>query len=451
VNVAVIGAGWAGLAAAVALKQAGSHVTVFEASGTPGGRARGVNDVQLGTIDNGQHLMLGAYTESLALIQQLSPEIPEHALLVRLPLTLESADGSFRLRAPHLIAPLHLAWALSCAQGLTLNDRARALRMALTIRLKGWKAPAGQSVRELLAEYKQTDTLIRRLWEPLCLAALNTPLKDACAQLFLNVLRDGLGGARKHSDLIIPRVDLSSLWPSVAAQQVTMRYRHIVRQVRPDQHGIDVDGEHFDACVLAVPPYAARRVLAECLDGTDADSVALRHLLERFEYRAIATVTLQLDRPWTLPTPLMMLDENTATHQYGQWVFTRPDQPDQVTVVVSDTPDLLKVDRGTLIDAITSQIRSQCLKHPKASSALPNVVHHRLIVEKRATFDACIGLHRPGPETRWPRLVLAGDWTDTGYPAVLEGAVRSGLQAARTVLNNIASRAGSEQSSTPKM
>lgn len=450
-NVAVIGAGWAGLAAAVALKRAGSHVTVFEASGTPGGRARGVNDVQLGTIDNGQHLMLGAYTESLALIQQLSPERPEHALLVRLPLTLESADGSFRLRAPHLIAPLHLAWALSCSQGLTLNDRTRALRMAVTIRLKGWKAPTGQSVRELLSEHKQTDTLVRRLWEPLCLAALNTPLQEACAQLFLNVLRDGLGGARKHSDLIIPRVDLSSLWPSVATRHVTMRYRHIVRQVKPDQHGIYVDGEYFDACVLAVPPYAARRILAECLDSTDSDSVALRRLLERFEYRAIATITLQLDRPWALPTPLMMLDENKAAHQYGQWVFTRPDQADQVTVVVSDTPDLLKVDRGTLIDAIASQIRSQCLMHPKASSALPDVVHHRLIVEKRATFDACIGLQRPSTETRWPTLVLAGDWTDTGYPAVLEGAVRSGLHAAKSVLKNGATRAGFEQSSNLRM
>ncbi len=446
-NVAVIGAGWAGLAAAVALKQAGAHVTVFEASGTPGGRARGVSDVQLGTIDNGQHLMLGAYTESLALIQQLSPELPEHALVVRLPLTLESADGSFRLRAPHLIAPLHLAWALSFAQGLTLSDRARALSMAVTIRLQGWKAPTGQSVRELLSEHKQTDTLIRRLWEPLCLAALNTPLQEACAQLFLNVLRDGLGGARSHSDLIIPRVDLSSLWPSVAAQHVTMRYRHIVRQVKPDQHGIYIDNEYFDACVLAVPPYAARRILAECLDSTDSDSVALSHVLERFEYRAIATITLQLDRPWSLPKPLMMLDENKAKHQYGQWVFTRPDQPDQVTIVVSDTPDLLKVDRGALIDAIASQIRSQCLKHPKASVALPNVVHHRLIVEKRATFDACVGLQRPGAQTKWPRLVLAGDWTDTGYPAVLEGAVRSGSHAARTVLKNVASHAGSEQSS----
>ncbi len=445
-NVAVIGAGWAGLAAAVALKQAGSHVTVFEASGTPGGRARGVSDVRLGTIDNGQHLMLGAYTESLALIQQLSPELPEHGLLVRLPLTLESADGSFRLRAPHLLAPLHLAWAIGRAQGLTLNDRALALRMAVTVRLKGWKAPHGQSVRALLSEHKQTDALTRRLWEPLCLAALNTPLQEACAQLFLNVLRDGLGGARKHSDLIIPRVDLSSLWPSVAAQHVTMRYRHIVRQVKPAQHGIDVDGESFDACVLAVPPYAARRILADCLDSTDPDSVALRDLFERFEYRAIATLTLLLDRPWSLPTPLMMLDENKAAHQYGQWVFTRADQPDQVTVVVSDTPDLLKVDRGTLIDAIASQVRTQCLKHPKARDALPDVVHHRLIVEKRATFDACVGLQRPGAQTKWPRLVLAGDWTDTGYPAVLEGAVRSGSHAARTVLKNLASHAGSEQS-----
>ena len=145
-NVAVIGAGWAGLAAAVALKQSGAQVTVFEASGTPGGRARGVTDLQLGTIDNGQHLMLGAYTETLALIKQLSPNCSEHELLLRVPLTLESADGSFRLCAPRLIAPLHLVWGLIFARGLTLSERASALRMAAAIRIKGWQAPANQSV-----------------------------------------------------------------------------------------------------------------------------------------------------------------------------------------------------------------------------------------------------------------------------------------------------------------
>ena len=435
-NVAVIGAGWAGLAAAVALKQSGAQVTVFEASGTPGGRARGVTDLQLGTIDNGQHLMLGAYTESLALIKQLSPNRAEHELLLRLPLTLESADGSFRLRAPQLIAPFHLVWALSFARGLTISERASALRMAGSIRLKGWQALANQSVRALLDQYKQSDTLIRKVWEPLCLAALNTPLEQACAQLFLNVLRDGLGGTRSDSDLIVPRVDLSTLWPTVAAQHVTMRVRHIVRTLQIHADGVDVDHERFDACVLAVPPYAARRILAECLDDRNAAITALRQRLEGFDYRAIATLTLQLEKSWSIPVPMMMLDENSASHQYGQWIFRRPDHSDQVTVVVSDAPDLLKIDRDVLVEAISTQIRTQCQRHPNAIDTLPPVIHHRLIVEKRATFDARVGLHRPSTTTPWPRLTLAGDWTDTGYPAVLEGAVRSGLRAAKILLQN---------------
>ena len=262
-NVAVIGAGWAGLAAAFRLKNAGADVTVFEASGTPGGRARGVSDLQLGTIDNGQHLMLGAYTECLALIRELSPQRVDAELLTRLPLTLASADGSFRLRAPRLIAPLNLLWALSFMRGLTIADRVSALRMSIALRRKAWRALPDQSVHALLTQYKQSDLLIRKIWEPLCLAALNTPLRQACAQLFLNVLRDGLGGSRTDSDLIVPRVDLSSLWPAVAAQHVTLRYRHIVRNLQPQVDGVRVDGELFDACILAVPPYAVQRVLAE--------------------------------------------------------------------------------------------------------------------------------------------------------------------------------------------
>ena len=444
-NIAVIGAGWAGLAAAVALKQSGAQVTVFEASGTPGGRARGVNDLQLGTIDNGQHLMLGAYTETLALIKQLSPNCSEHELLLRVPLTLESADGSFRLCAPRLIAPLHLVWGLIFARGLTLSERASALRMAAAIRIKGWQAPANQSVLTLLAQYKQSDVLRRKIWEPLCLAALNTPLQQACAQLFLNVLRDGLGGARSGSDLIVPRVDLSTLWPTAAAQHVSMRVRHIVRNLRIHEDGVDVDHERFDACILAVPPYAVRRVLADCLDDSNSAITTLRQGLDGFDYRAIATLTLQLEKSWSIPVPMMMLDENIASHQFGQWVFNRPDHPDQVTVVVSDAPDLLKIDRDVLIEAIGTQIRTQCQRHPNATDIFPTVIHHRLIVEKRATFDARVGLLRPSATTIWPRLTLAGDWTDTGYPAVLEGAVRSGLQAAKILLQNQTIRAGIAQ------
>jgi squalene-associated FAD-dependent desaturase len=426
VNIAVVGAGWAGLAAAVRLKDLGATVTVFEAAPVAGGRARGVDDVNMGRIDNGQHLMLGAYTESLKLIERLQPSPSLEQVLFRSPLHLESADGSFKLQASTLPAPLNTLWALLSAKGLGLSERLRALRMMLQCRMTGWRAQPNETVQSLLRRHRQSAILSQRLWSPLCLAALNTPVAQSCAQLFLNVLRDSLDGRQDASNLVIPSVDLSQLWPNAAAQTVTMRYRHLVRKIRATPTQVQIDQEQFDACVVAVPPYAAARILFDPSDDGDA----LNRILQAFEYRAIATLTLELESDWQLPQPMLMLDEDLSRGHVGQWVFKRATQPRQLSVVVSDATDFLKQDRAPFVQAIASQIREQCAMHPHSINEMPAVKHQRLIVEKRATFDAVPGLVRPSNRSPWPRIVLAGDWTDTGYPAVLEGAVRSGLDAA---------------------
>lgn len=425
-NIAVVGAGWAGLAAAVRLKDLGATVTVFEAAPVAGGRARGVDDVNMGRIDNGQHLMLGAYTESLKLIERLQPSPSLEQVLFRSPLHLESADGSFKLQASTLPAPLNTLWALLSAKGLGLSERLRALSMMLQCRMTGWRAQPNETVQSLLRRHRQSAILSQRLWSPLCLAALNTPIAQSCAQLFLNVLRDSLDGRRDASDLLIPTVDLTQLWPEAAAQTVTMRYRHLVRKIRATSTQVQIDQEQFDACVVAVPPYAAARILFDPSDDGDA----LNRILQAFEYRAIATLTLELESDWQLPQPMLMLDEDLARGHVGQWVFKRTRQPRQLSVVISDATDFLKQDRGSFVQAIAAQIREQCAMHPHSINEMPTVKHQRLIVEKRATFDAIPNLVRPTNTSPWPRIVLAGDWTDTGYPAVLEGAVRSGLGAA---------------------
>lgn len=446
-NVAVIGAGWAGLAAALSLKDLGARVTVFEAAPVSGGRARGVDDVNMGRIDNGQHLMLGAYAETLRLIQRLQPDASLDAVLFRTPLHLESADGRFRLHAPaSLPAPLNTLWALLWAKGLSATDRWRALRFMMNCRLNGWRAQPNETAALLLQRYQQSALLKHRLWIPLCLAALNTPIEQACGQLFLNVLRDSLDNQRTDSDLLIPRVDLTDLWPALAAQRVAMRYRHIVRTLRITHTHVDVDAEKFDACVLATPPYAVLRLLFSEYEADNTQSAItqaqvedLRMMLSGFKYRAIATLTIELESDWQLPEPMMMLDEDPSQGQVGQWVFNRIDHPRQLTVVISDAADLLKLDRSAFVEAIATQIRTQSLKHPRSTHGMPHVRHHRLIVEKRATFDATPGLLRPMHASPWSRLSLAGDWTDTGYPSVLEGAVRSGQAAATTLITSISS------------
>lgn len=440
-NIAVIGAGWAGLAAALSLKDFGTHVTVFEAAPVTGGRARGVDDAHMGRIDNGQHLMLGAYTETLKLIERLHPLMSIDQLVLREPLHLESVDGAFKMRAPSLPAPFNTLMALVSAKGLSPTDRLNALGMMIRCRLSGWQARPGETVAELLKRYRQTKLLGARLWIPLCLAALNTPIEQSCAQLFLNVLRDSLNGPRYASDCLIPRVDLTALWPAAASEYLEMRYRHIVRLVRATDTHVEVDGEYFDACVVATPPYAAARILFDASHPDTSCSqqmpstqqlseAALLQSLQSFKYRAIATLALELEDRWRLPHAMMMLDEDPVRGHVGQWVFNRLGHDKQLAVVISDSSDFLKHDRESFIQAIATQIREQSAKHPRTLNPMPAIKYQRLIVEKRATFDAIPGLIRPSNRSPWTRIALAGDWTDTGYPAVLEGAVRSGVGAA---------------------
>ena len=438
-KLAVVGAGWAGLAAAVALKSHGATVTVFEAAPLAGGRARRVDDLNMGAIDNGQHLLLGAYSETLTLLKQLHPGYPSGEFLQRTPLHLESADGAFCLKAVNVAAPFHTLLGLLNARGLSWQERWQAIRMVVLLKRQRWQAPAMLSVAQLLKQHQQSARLCRRLWIPLCLASLNTSTEQACAQLFLNVLRDSLDAPRAHSDMLVPRVDLTALWPQAAADIVTMRYRHIVREICPTAATVSIDGEAFDGCVLATPPYACARILKPRESSGASDTLLAQ--LGAFEYRSIATLTLQLEVPWNPPQPILLLDEDSARGHFGQWVFTRPQANDQLTVVISDSADYLKHERASFVDNIAMQISEQAQRHPislrSAQPIMPAVRAHRLIVEKRATFAAVPGLQRPSNQSPWPRLSLAGDWTDTGHPAVLEGAVRSGKQAARTLIETL--------------
>ena len=422
-RIAVVGAGWAGLAAAIDLQDRGHRVTVLEVRHEPGGRARQLPRPNFqAPLDNGQHLMLGAYTATLDLMQRLGCH-PEQTLW-RQPLTLRQADNSFALTTPRLPAPWHGLWALLSARGLTLAERHAAIRLVWRLRQRGWKTDGNLTVADLLRQHGQPLSLANTLWAPLCLAALNTPYPRACAQLFSRVLGDTLDAGAAASDLLIPRTDLSALWPNAAAARLDMQFGRQARRLQPNTHDIVLDGATYDAVVLAVPPYMASRLI-----NNVPGSAELVRLLGQFVYAPIATLTLQLSASMpALPSPLLMLREDPARGYVGQWVFDRtrllnldPTRP-ELTVVSSQTEGLLDTPRGTLMQRLHIQLAEQV--------ALPPVAQAELIVEKRATFESVPGLVRPGNQTPWPRVVLAGDYTDTGYPAVLEGAVRSGLAAA---------------------
>src|SRR5574337_445832 len=216
-RVAIVGGGWAGMAAAVTAAGAGHRVIVFEAARRLGGRARALPgtlpDGRAVLLDNGQHILIGAYRETLRLMRQVGV-LPEQALL-RLPLALVFADCSgLALRGRG--TPRALLAALVAARGWGARDKLALLRFMLAWRQRGFRCAEAVTVAELGAPL--TPRLRRDFLEPLCVAALNTPTSRASGQVLLRVLQDSLWAERGGSDLLLPRVDLGALFPEPAAR-----------------------------------------------------------------------------------------------------------------------------------------------------------------------------------------------------------------------------------------
>jgi hydroxysqualene dehydroxylase len=427
-RIAVIGGGYAGFAAAVTLATAGCAVTVFEAAGTLGGRARRVEAYSV-TVDNGQHILLGAYAQTLALIRTVHGAGAEQELLDRRRLCL-AEPGVFRLSTPALPAPLHLAVGLLFARGWSWADRRATIAFVRSLRREHFRCDSALTVASLLDG--QPPAVIRALWEPLCLAALNTPVTVASATLFLNVLAASFGARARDSDLLLPRVDLSSLFPDPAAAYVADRGGDIRKSAMVNGISARADGvilrigyseEQFDAAVLAVGPHQLAHLLFNG-EGDPRATLALDQVAA-FAYEPIVTAYLQYSTPLELGHPMQKLDGAP-----GQWVFDRGrlDGPKGLAAVVisTDLPSM-RIGHSVLARSIDAQLR-------RLQPSLPAPTWMQVIAERRATYACIAGLARPAPGMIAPRLSLAGDYTDSQFPATLEAATRSGVAAARALI-----------------
>ncbi len=415
-RVAIVGGGWAGLSAAVEATRRGHHVTLFEMAAQLGGRSRGV-EVDGLTLDNGQHILIGAYAATLALMRTVGVDIDE--ALLRTPLRFTQPDGS-GLQLPPGPPLVAFARAVLGQRRWSVGERVALLAAASGWALRRFQCNDALTVAGLTAGLPATirDQLI----DPLCVAALNTPAGEASARVFLRVLKDALFSGPGSADLLLPRTSLSALLPSPAQRWLADRGAHLslqyrVASVRAQGERWRVDDETFDRVVLAATPTESAR-LAAGIAPTWAHGVAA------LRYEPIVTVYLR-SVGTRLPEPMLAL--SSGTHAPAQFVFDRGQLggPDGLLAFVISGAQTW-VDQG--LDATAQATLAQARAALGSYLRSPLAVVHTL-AEKRATFRCTPGLRRPGARIA-PGLVAAGDHLDGPYPATLEGAVRSGVQAA---------------------
>jgi len=443
--VAIIGGGWAGCAAAVTLAAAGIRVDLFEAAPVLGGRARRVQRAGL-PLDNGQHLMLGAYEHSLAVLAKVHGEAGVRDVLTRgplaiMPLAATQTDALTLVRGG-AEGTLGLLTGLLSARGLSWRERIANIAWMRKLKRTGFVRPPYETVAQMLAPLPRR--VARGLWEPLCLAALNTPSETASAQIFANVLKAAFAGRSDASDFLLPATDLSAVFPEAAARFVTARGgairtsapARVLRSTRSATTVLTGTSLHeASAAIVAVGPHQIAGAFAPEALTALPELGTLQKALATLDYEPIFTVWLGYGEALSLPMPIARLDDAP-----GQWVVDRADvlaaaQVDSVrpklqqllAVILSAHGPHEALDHGMLALEIDAQLR-------RLQPDRPPCLWFQVIAEKRATYACTPGRARPAETRLTEGIYLAGDYMNGDYPATLEAAVRSGVKAAEAVL-----------------
>jgi squalene-associated FAD-dependent desaturase len=430
----VAGAGCAGLSAAVRLTGAGARVLVLEARSRLGGRATAFTDQETGElVDNGQHVLFGCYRDTFAFLETIGA-LDGIRLDPVLRVTMIDRRGiRTRLDCPSLPAPLHLL-----AGVLDWADRFAVLRMVAPLRLarralepgaRVIAASPGETVASWLERNGQTARLRELLWEPLALAALNQPARQAAAPPFVRVLAEMFGADPKAAAVGLPTRPLHLMYAEPARAFIERKGGEVRTGAAARVHlsgstvaAVEANGERWRpaATIAAVPWFA----LGELLTG---DVASLAGTLERARATAaspIVTVNLWFDRPIT-DEPFVGLPGRPF-----QWLFDKRlafgGSAAHCSLVSSGAADKLGRSNEELIGLAEAEVREALPESQTAARVRATVIR-----EPRATFSLAPGAPpRPATETPVPGLFLAGDWIATGLPATIESAVRSGHRAA---------------------
>ena len=434
-HIALIGGGCAGLSSAAALVEKGFQVTVFESSPYLGGRARTVS-TKTHDLDNGQHIFLGAYHQTIALLIKAGLSLEQAFLRLPLHINMQSTQGDvvFRLKSSHFLpAPLHLLSGVLSCKGLSWVDRFSVIKLMLYLKKTNYVLVQDLPLNDFLKAQKQSKKLINLLWEPLCLAALNTPIEIASSRTFLHVLGDSFSNNKSDSDFLLPRMDLSQIIAEPLARYIEDKGGAVLlgqtilnlhaKKNSLGEHEFDLNTSHskhnFSHVVIATAPNHVAKLIQNLPLLDEISKVT-----KSYQYQPICTIYLQYAAHIQLPHVISGLN-----NCMGQWVFDRGQLCGQlglISIVVSASGKHQQLTQQQLAISVAQELS---LAFPQ----LPKPLWHKVISEKRATFSCNVMLTRPSNKTLQPNLYLAGDYTYANYPASIEGAIRSGLLCAELI------------------
>lgn len=438
-DVVIVGGGFAGLSAGVRLSRDGARVLVLEARSRLGGRATAFEDRDSGEIvDNGQHVLFGCYRETLSFLHEIGADDHVRAQ-PQLAVTMIDRGGvRSRLDCSGLPPPLHLIAGLFDWTALTWADRWSVLGMAGALRTarrqlggdqRRVAASPGETVESWLIRNGQTERLREMLWNPLALAALNQSPALAAAPVFARVLAEMFSRDSRDATIVLPTRPLHLMYAEPARAYIERRGGSVRTGLTAR---IGIESGCVAAVVAGADTWPARRVvsavpwfaLGDLFEGGVRPLAPLLEAASRTRSSPIVTVNLWLDRA-VLEEPFIGLPGRTL-----QWVFDKRlvfgDRSSHLTLVSSGADEVLARANGDLI----------AMAHEELVDALPvaqgaRLVNATVVREPRATFSLAPDQpRRPSTATAVTGLFLAGDWVDTGLPATIEGAVRSGHWAA---------------------
>ena len=436
-HVSIIGGGWSGLAAAVELCSNNIPVTVYESAKQLGGRARNAN-IENAVVDNGQHLMIGAYYQMLELLKKTG--LNEKDAFHRIPqqlnmLDLKTGQSVFELKLPGIPAPWHLLFGMLFCPSLSIMEKSSTLIRFNTLLNK--KINKDISVDQWLKHSQLPGTYIEYLLKPLCLAALTTHTDKASARTFQTVLLQTFNGSAKNTDLLIPKKILGDLFPEAAKQYIEQHGGRVLTEHRIEKINFQdnqvvslvINKQTIDVhnIIMATPSHITYKLFS-----ASSHLSKICEQIKGLEYEPVTTVYLQYPETVQLPAPMLGVINSSS-----EWLFDRKhcNQAGMIAVVISAHGSHMDLNNQALIDLVADELGVLFPLWPKITSA-------RVIKEKRACFQCTVDndQNRPTPHTGIENMTLCGDYVyieennNAGLPSTLEGSMRSGVKCAQNFI-----------------